>query len=44
LFFGSRFGIWAMVYATLAGSLLHAVIVAWMMERTAIASACAGTA
>jgi putative peptidoglycan lipid II flippase len=32
LFLGSRFGIWAMVYATLAGSLLHVVIVAWMME------------
>lgn len=30
--FGGRFGIWAMVYATLAGSLLHVVIVAWMME------------
>jgi putative peptidoglycan lipid II flippase len=32
LVFGSRFGIWAMVYSTLAGSLLHAVIVAGMME------------
>jgi putative peptidoglycan lipid II flippase len=32
LLFGSRFGIWAMVYATLAGSLLHAIIVAGMME------------
>ncbi|MGD0348539.1 MAG: lipid II flippase MurJ, partial [Terracidiphilus sp.] len=32
LFFGSRFGIWAMVYATLTGSLLHAALVAWMME------------
>ncbi|MGD0739280.1 MAG: lipid II flippase MurJ [Terracidiphilus sp.] len=32
LFLGSRFGIWAMVYATLAGSLLHVIIVAWMME------------
>ncbi len=32
LFLGSRFGIWAMVYATLTGSLLHVVIVAWMME------------
>ena len=29
---GSRFGIWAMVWATLAGSLIHAVIVAWMMQ------------
>jgi putative peptidoglycan lipid II flippase len=33
LFFGSRYGIWAMVFATLAGSLLHAVIVAVMMHR-----------
>jgi putative peptidoglycan lipid II flippase len=32
LFLGSRYGIWAMVCATLAGSLLHAVIVAAMME------------
>jgi putative peptidoglycan lipid II flippase len=32
LLFGARFGIWAMVYATLAGSLLHAMIVVWMME------------
>jgi putative peptidoglycan lipid II flippase len=32
LLLGGRFGIWAMVYATLAGSLLHAAIVAWMME------------
>jgi putative peptidoglycan lipid II flippase len=32
LLLGSRFGIWAMVYATLAGSLLHVVIVAGMME------------
>jgi putative peptidoglycan lipid II flippase len=32
LFLGSRFGVWAMVYATLAGSLLHVVLVAWMME------------
>ena len=32
LVFGGRFGIWAMVYSTLAGSLLHAVIVAGMME------------
>ena len=31
--FGGRFGIWAMVWSTLAGSLLHAVIVAWMMQR-----------
>ena len=32
LLFGGRFGIWAMVYATLAGSLLHAAVVAGMME------------
>ena len=32
LLFGSRFGIWAMVWATLAGSLLHAGIVFGMME------------
>ncbi len=32
LLLGSRFGIWAMVYATLAGSLLHVIIVAWMMQ------------
>jgi putative peptidoglycan lipid II flippase len=32
LLFGARFGIWAMVYSTLAGSLLHAIIVALMME------------
>jgi putative peptidoglycan lipid II flippase len=32
LFLGGRFGIWAMVYATLAGSLLQVLIVAWMME------------
>ncbi|MGA2752332.1 MAG: murein biosynthesis integral membrane protein MurJ [Terracidiphilus sp.] len=31
--FGARFGIWAMVWSTLAGSLLHAAIVAWMMQR-----------
>jgi len=29
---GARFGIWAMVYATLAGSLLHAALVASMMH------------
>lgn len=27
-----NFGIWAMVYALLAGSLLHAALVAWMMD------------
>lgn len=32
LLLGARFGIWAMVYGTLAGSLLHAVLVAGMME------------
>jgi len=32
LLLGSRFGIWAMVYATLLGSLLHVGLVAWMME------------
>ena len=31
--FGARLGIWAMVYSTLLGSLLHAIIVAWMMQR-----------
>ena len=30
---GVRFGIWALVWSTLAGSLLHAIIVAWMMQR-----------
>ena len=29
---GSRLGIWIMVYSTLAGSLVHAAIVAWMMD------------
>ncbi|MGH9562793.1 MAG: murein biosynthesis integral membrane protein MurJ [Bryobacteraceae bacterium] len=32
LFLGERYGIWAMVYATLAGSLLHVLLVLWMME------------
>ena len=32
LWYGGRFGIWAMVYATLAGTLLHALIVAGMMH------------
>jgi len=32
LLFGARFGIWAMVFSTLAGSLLHGGLVAWMME------------
>ncbi len=30
--FGARYGIWAMVYATLAGTLLHALIVIGMMR------------
>jgi putative peptidoglycan lipid II flippase len=29
---GSRMGIWIMVYATLAGSLVHAALVVWMMD------------
>jgi len=29
---GSRIGIWAMVYSTLAGSIIHAALVAWMMD------------
>jgi putative peptidoglycan lipid II flippase len=29
---GARLGIWALVYATLAGSLLHAIVVAMMMN------------
>ena len=32
LLLGNRLGIWAMVYAMLAGSLVHAAIVAWMMD------------
>ncbi len=32
LLFGGRFGIWAMVWSTLAGSLIHAAVVAWMMD------------
>ena len=32
LFYGGRFGIWAMVYATLAGTLLHAIVVVFLME------------
>ncbi len=32
LLFGGRMGIWVMVYATLAGSLVHAALVAGMME------------
>jgi putative peptidoglycan lipid II flippase len=33
LVWGGRYGIWAMVYATLAGALVHAGVVAWMMDR-----------
>ena len=29
-----RFGVWALVYGTVAGSLIHAGMVAWMMERS----------
>lgn len=32
LFLSGHYGIWAMVYATLAGSMLHVLLVAWMME------------
>jgi putative peptidoglycan lipid II flippase len=28
----SRLGIWAMVYSTLAGALIHAAVVAWLMD------------
>ncbi len=31
-FLAGRYGIWAMVYATVGGSLLHVALVAWMME------------
>ncbi len=33
LFLGGRLGIWAVVWSTLIGSLLHAGLVAWMMQR-----------
>ena len=33
LFFGQRYGIWAMAYATLAGVFVHALLVVIMMER-----------
>jgi putative peptidoglycan lipid II flippase len=29
---GAQLGIWALVYSTLAGSLVHAAVVAWMMN------------
>jgi putative peptidoglycan lipid II flippase len=32
LFLSARFGIWAMVYATLAGALVHAAVVVGMMD------------
>jgi putative peptidoglycan lipid II flippase len=32
LLLGSRLGIWAVVYANLAGALIHAAVVAWMMD------------
>jgi len=32
LLLAPRLGIWAMVYATVAGALIHAVVVAWMMD------------
>jgi putative peptidoglycan lipid II flippase len=32
LLWSGRLGIWAMVYATLAGALIHAGVVAWMMD------------
>jgi putative peptidoglycan lipid II flippase len=30
---GGRLGIWAMVYGSVAGAVLHAILVAWMMDR-----------
>jgi len=32
LLLGGRLGIWAVVYASLAGALVHALVVAWMMN------------
>jgi putative peptidoglycan lipid II flippase len=32
LLLGGRYGIWALVYSTLAGSLVHAAVVVWMMD------------
>ncbi|MGA2351882.1 MAG: lipid II flippase MurJ, partial [Terracidiphilus sp.] len=32
LFLSGRYGIWAMVYSTLVGALVHAGLVAWMMD------------
>ena len=34
LILGARFGIWAMVYSTVAGTLIHVCIVATMMHRS----------
>ena len=31
-FFGAHFGIWAIVYATVAGSALYAILMSWMMN------------
>ncbi len=42
LLFGGRLGIWAMVYASLAGALVHATHGCWMMDVTVTASACTG--
>ena len=36
LFFGNRFGIWAIIYATLIGTLLQAIIVIGMMEKNGL--------
>ena len=33
LLWGGRLGIWAMVYGSVAGALIHAILVAWMMDR-----------
>jgi len=33
LLLGGRLGIWAMVYGTLAGALLHVFLIGWMMEK-----------
>jgi putative peptidoglycan lipid II flippase len=33
LVWGGRYGIWAMVYATLVGALIHAGLVAWSLDR-----------
>ncbi|HEY1984034.1 MAG TPA: lipid II flippase MurJ [Terracidiphilus sp.] len=34
LLFHGRFGIWALVYATLFGAVIHAGLVAWMMDAS----------